>query len=188
MQSIPRRTALLNMAALATIPAFSASAADEADADLLQLGSRLETLWPKLESACSRFDAISDRVREATEAAGTWPQHREKWTLADFDRYMAVRRAVKKEVGGDEYETVEDAMNALCLECDTIVAAIELAPVTSLAGLGVKARAVMYKGGHWWRRDGEVVPLDDLDIDKRHCRRLIEAICGMAGLPTAPVV
>jgi hypothetical protein len=56
------------------------------------------------------------------------------------------------------------------------------------AVLGVKARVAMYAATLLWHdEDKEPRDVDDLDWEDHQLRKLIETVCALAGLPTAPM-
>ncbi|MGJ5084427.1 hypothetical protein ACQR06_02755 [Bradyrhizobium sp. HKCCYLRH1065] len=59
--------------------------------------------------------------------------------------------------------------------------AIMATPARTVAGLGVKARHAAYVMSRFWE-----APIDQIDLEDRAIRLLIEAICAMANMPLTP--
>jgi hypothetical protein len=69
-----------------------------------------------------------------------------------------------------------DRIEAFLARMEPIERAILTIPADSLAGVAVKARVAAHVVSNYWD-----VPLDQLDLDARAFRLLVEAVCNVAG-------
>jgi hypothetical protein len=69
-----------------------------------------------------------------------------------------------------------DRIEAFLARMEPIERAILTIPADSLAGVAVKARVAAHVASNYWD-----MPLDQLDLDARAFRLLVEAVCGVAG-------
>jgi hypothetical protein len=69
-----------------------------------------------------------------------------------------------------------DRIEAFLARMEPIERAILTIPANSIAGVAVKARVAAHVVSNYWD-----VPLDQLDLDARAFRLLVEAVCNVAG-------
>lgn len=208
-----RRRLVLNTAAAVLAGAAvaigkTAKGAAVADAKLLALGVELENAWremnalnertaPAWEQVRDEVDAIRDRYNATPDEQKTakgfpaqWPADVMDWPGEFHIHYVELHSAAWKEAEKEfitpELVAIGEEASALGEECNELVEEIMAAPATSLAGLAVKGRAIMFLQSDWWLDGGEPVELKDLDWDERLCRQLVEAIGTLAGAPMAP--
>lgn len=175
-----RRSLLSGMAvlpAVSLVPGVAAGAAVGAecpapDARLIALGAKLDAMlpdiWAKLAAAKASCDAAGKEARRRYELSC-------KELRKEQSDFWETWKAVRREFGSDELIGEGDkAMAPACKIHEEIIAA----PAHTLAGMAVKARAAAtFALSHLWDE-----PEVDLDWDKSVMRRLIEDICGAAGV------
>ncbi len=76
------------------------------------------------------------------------------------------------------FESQTRQLEAILTSLCPIERAIMQTPARTIAGLGLKARHAAYVMSNYWE-----APIDRVDWDARAVRRLIEAICDVAGTP-----
>src|SRR4051812_27527771 len=103
------------------------------------------------------------------------PPGEELSTREEATAFLAALTRIGDERG---YAAENDKHEALDLRLDALVSAIAKTPALTLAGLGVKARAIGYSRPELWRE----APAD-MDWPDEVTRDLLESICAMLGLP-----
>jgi hypothetical protein len=77
-----------------------------------------------------------------------------------------------------DHEDRAEKTEAVLARLYPVERAIMATPARTIKGLGVKARHAAYVMSNYWE-----VPIEQIDWDARAMRLLIEAVCGLAGVP-----
>jgi hypothetical protein len=177
---------MVSAASLATataiaIPSLAAQAATstEGDAGLIMLGKQFDVAVKDVIAAREKLDTLSDIVYEAAEANATWPDNQNDWSRDDAKHYFAALTAAQRDVGGPPFTEADAALNEAYGRTDEMSKMIGTLPAHTVEGLVVKARVTALACAHLW---GE--PIKEIDWDKEHARRLVEATFQAAGVET----
>jgi hypothetical protein len=175
--------------AVAVLPA-AAFAADNPDAELLELGAELDAIIPQWH-AQRAIDAKSRAAwKAACEAAGLpdieyGSVSADEWR-AHFEKRCAIRHANDIDETDDDGHGGSIAWNRIGdLTWPLIDAITELAaeqPPQTLAGLAVLARTMTLSWSEFW----DPGYLEDGDTENGRHRTFIEAVCAFAGVKPVP--
>lgn len=180
MNTMVSAVSLATATAIAVPPtAVQATALTESDAALIMLGEQFDVAVKEIIAARGRYDALYERVQEATEANATWPENQNDWSAEHAKQYFDALSAAQRNVGGPPLAEADTALNEAYGCTDKISKMVSALPVHSVGGLAVKARVAALACCHYW--DDEIT---DMDWDKRHARFLIEATLQVAGAET----
>jgi hypothetical protein len=180
--TIPTRRALIAGApeaaagALAAGAAVNAVAAATADAELLDLGRKMDALekefWRIHELDAPWHEAYNAILKEGHRH---YKETGELPSAAGFTDKLwdAEKRLRQTNPSADD---ITDAM-------DKPARRIMALPAFTIAGLAVKARAAAFACSHFYCTED----LRDADWDHQHVRTLIEAVLAMAGQPPIPL-
>lgn len=164
--SLTRRAALIGVAVVATpVAGLPVLAADHPDAELLKAGA-------EFDRTAKLFADAQERSRpywEAWEAA--LKRKREQIGLQSVpdEWYEALDEELSREYP-IAFPTCDDVANMM----DVPMQAILALPAKTAEGLAVKAQVVRWHYSTLWQ-----TPFDDLDLDDRGVRSLVEAVEGL---------
>jgi hypothetical protein len=172
------------LAGIATAPALAAPALaltdPSADAELIDLGRRLQAAYPKSEDARSRFAEAADRLEAHVATAIGLPINTDEWSMEQRQRYHAATDddRFKTSPTGRRRERAYDVWSERVQVCQDLVERINDLPAKSLQGLGTKAlaaawssRSPMAEGPEW--RDSDI---------EQEVVQLIDNVAALAGL------
>lgn len=167
--------------AVAVLPA-AAFAADNPDAELLELGAELDAVIPQWH-AQRAIDAKESAAYEAACEAAGLPRIEcmpiEEWRAYNEKRWAIRRQVVHDDDNNDEHgasiawNNIHDQTWSL-IDAITTLAASK--PPQTLAGLAVLARTMTLSWSELWDEDDE---------DRDH-RAFMEAVCAFAGVKPVP--
>ncbi len=159
---------------LAAGTTVNAVAAATADAELLELGRRMDALTAEYW----RIQELDAPWREAYNALVDDFRRRHKEGLApDGAAFLDEMKAIE-----DRYRQQNPSTNDMTDAMDKPSRRIMELPAFTPAGLAVKARATAFACDHFYREE----ELHDADWDHQHVRTLIDGVLAMAGQP--PIV
>jgi hypothetical protein len=178
-KSHSRRAVLAGIAAVPALAAPALALSDNgADAELIDLGRRLQAAYPKYQDAKSRFAEAANRLEAYVATAIGLPINSDEWSTEQWGRYHAAadddRFKTPSRRRGRAYDVWSDRAEV----CDDLVDRINDIPAKSLQGLGTKAlaaawssRSPMADGPDW--RDGDI---------EQEVVQLIDNVAELAGL------
>jgi len=158
--------ALFGAAALTSATVVKpAEAGQHPDAQLIDLGRRLDVIQQQYAAAVAVCEPLHARHREMLKC---WRRDHPGYTS---DQFMAAFDATYDQVGLAAIGRANKHPDDLMEECSPIAHAIMSIPATTLAGLAVKARLASYHAQHFWAESDQ-----DADWDVLVARKLIEAV------------
>jgi hypothetical protein len=167
-----RRAAL---AGLASLPALSASAlaANDPDANLVEMGRRLEVYYKQWLEIKRVADLLGDEAAIRAHVRAGIPDDRDR-RPGETKIWLDHLGVLQTEVG---FDTADEKLNAIYFPIDALAKEIFKAPCHTLAGLRAKTLCNLITSSHLWDKN-----IDDLDYIERATRQLIAATCALTGL------
>jgi hypothetical protein len=183
LESASRRSVVKSAgAALAALAVPATALASPGDAELLELGRQFEADIPRWRALCERSERNRQRFREAMfRATGTWDIPGARYIEVD-GRFVENGRARPYFEANDRIsrnfdwgDPTEKEWDDLRERMQPLAEKILQVQPTTVAGLGVQARALAYLYSEWWDEGCPGVEPGP--------RTLVENVLRVAGLP-----